>query len=145
MKTLPLNSLLRDLIRPGTGCQVASDRGDKSGTVDFVDDLKGHERAFSVAQPEYSCSMVRRLRSTPKMTMQSSELHEWIGCATRRTPSAAQTLLTVSKRGLAFGRSALYNASRVIPEALASSVMPRARAATPRACASSAMSPSAMV
>ena len=58
--------------------------------------------------------------------------------ATKRTPKAAHTRLIVSKRGCASGRNALYKASRVSPEALAISLMPRARAMSPRADASKA-------
>lgn len=59
-----------------------------------------------------------------------------MGWATRRTPSAAQTRLTVSKRGALSGRNALYKASRVTPADLTISVMPRARAMSPSAAAS---------
>ena len=65
---------------------------------------------------------------------------EWTACATRRTPSAAHTRLTVSNRGALSGRRALYRASRVMPAALAISVIPRARAISPRAAASKAAS-----
>ncbi len=44
---------------------------------------------------------------------------ECIGCATKRTPKAAQTRLIVSKRGSLPGRSALYKASRAIPASFA--------------------------
>jgi hypothetical protein len=56
-----------------------------------------------------------------------------IACATNLTPSAAHTRFTVSNRGALSGRSALYNASRVIPALFAISVMPRARAMSPSA------------
>src|SRR5690606_20464947 len=58
--------------------------------------------------------------------------------ATSLTPSAAHTRLIVSKRGCASARKALYSASRVMPDALAISVMPRARATVPSASASAA-------
>lgn len=60
----------------------------------------------------------------------------WTACAIRRTPRAAQTRFTVSKRGSLPGRKALYKASRVMSAALAISVMPREWAMSPRAAAS---------
>ena len=61
-----------------------------------------------------------------------------IGCATKRTPRAAQTRRIVSKRGSLPGRRALYSASRAMPESFATCDIPRARAMSPIAAASSA-------
>ncbi len=59
-----------------------------------------------------------------------------IGDTESCTPNALQTFEIVSKRGCALGRSALYKASRVIPEDFAISVMPLDLAISPRADAS---------
>src|SRR6185312_12990275 len=65
------------------------------------------------------------------------------GTATSFTPTAWQTFASVSNRGLAPGRSALYRLSRPSPDASAISAMPRALATCPSARSSSSVSPSA--
>ena len=115
--------------------------GDFSGIVDVTTDCPRSRRpARSGGQGFHVLADALHLARSA----QSSESCSEAGCTTNFIPSAWHTRLTVSKRGCAPVRSALYSDSRASPEAAATSAIPLLRAATPSAWASSDGSPSAM-